>query len=45
MLGNLVSAAGSDEYYLRYEDASSRHGQQKNDAVILSDKVLLLSPA
>lgn len=44
MLGKLVSVAGSDEYYLRYEDASWRHGQQKNDAVILSDKVLLLSP-
>lgn len=45
ILGKLVSLAGSDEYYLRYEDASWRHGQQKNDAVILSDKVLLLSPA
>jgi len=45
MLGKLVSVAGSDEYYLPYEDASWRRGQQKNDAVILSDKVLLLSPA
>lgn len=44
MLGKLVAVAGGDEYYLRYEDASWRHGQQKNDVVILSDKVLLLSP-
>ena len=44
MLGKLVSVAGSDEYYLRYEDASWRHGLRKSDAVILSDKALLLSP-
>ena len=45
MLGKLVSVAGSDEYYLGSEDANWRHGQQKDDAVILSDKVLLLSLA
>lgn len=45
ILGRLVAVAGSNEYYLRYEDASWRHEQQKNDTVILSDKVLLLSPA
>lgn len=42
MLSKLVLAARSDEYYLRYEDGSWRHGQQKKDSVILSDKVLSL---
>ncbi len=43
MLSKLVLAAGSDEYYIRYEDASWRHGQHEKDSVILSDKVLSLS--
>jgi hypothetical protein len=43
MLGQLVFAAQSEEYYLRYEDASWRHGQHEKDGVILSDKVLPLS--
>ena len=43
MLSNLALAARSDEYYLRYEDASWRHGQHGKDGVILSDKVLSLS--
>ncbi|MFJ9451645.1 hypothetical protein [Herbaspirillum sp. NPDC101397] len=43
MLGQLVSAAQSEEYYLRYEDASWRHGQYEKGGVILSHKVLSLS--
>ncbi|MYM31376.1 hypothetical protein GTP58_23850 [Duganella sp. CY15W] len=42
-LGQLVSAAQSEEYYLRYEDASWCHGQYEKDGVILSHKVLSLS--
>lgn len=45
MLSKLTLAANSDEYYLRYEDASWRHGQYEKDSVILSDKVLSLSGA
>jgi len=43
MLRDLTIAARSDEYYLRYEDASWRHGEHEKDGVILSDKVLSLS--
>jgi hypothetical protein len=43
VLRNLAIAARSDEYYLRYEDASWRHGEHEKEGVILSDKVLALS--
>ncbi|UUZ49656.1 hypothetical protein LP420_05330 [Massilia sp. B-10] len=43
MLSKLALAARSAEYYVRYEDASWRHGQHGNDSVILSDRVLSLS--
>ena len=45
MLSKLAVAAHSDEYYLRYEDASWRHGQHEKDGVILSNKVMSLLPA
>lgn len=45
MLRKLKIAACSDEYYLRYEDASWRHGEHEQDSVILSNKVLPLSVA
>ena len=44
MLSKLTLAARSAEYYVRYEDASWRHGQHEKDSVILSDRVLSLSP-
>ena len=44
MLSKLALAARSAEYYVRYEDASWRHGQHEKDSVILSDRVLSLSP-
>lgn len=36
MLSRLAVAARSDEFYLRYEDASWRHGQHENDCVIFA---------
>jgi len=36
MLSKLTVAARSDEFYLRYEDGSWRHGQHEKDCVILS---------
>lgn len=44
MLSKLALAARSAEYYVRYEDASWHHGQHEKDSVILSDRVLSLSP-
>lgn len=43
VLSRMALAAGSNEYYLRYEDASWRHGQHEKDGVILSSKMLPLS--
>jgi hypothetical protein len=43
MLGKLALAANSSEYYLRYEDASWRHGQHRADCVILSHTMLPFS--
>ena len=45
MLSKLALAARSEEFYLRYEDASWRHGQHEKEGVILSDKVLSLLSA
>jgi len=44
-LGNLVTVSGSKEYYLRYEDASWRHGEKAlKDSVIFSHSSFKLSP-
>ena len=44
MVSKFALAARSTEYYLRYEDASWRHGQDEKDSVILSHKVMSFLP-
>lgn len=43
LLNKLVLAAHSDEYFLRYEDASWHHGQKNKNSVILSGTAPWLS--